>query len=311
MIPMRNLRLLVLAALVLSGAALAPVAEAQTRTQPLCAPPPGESPEAWCAYDFQYLVMGRILDVNGNPATGATLRVVLDQPGAVDASGGKPSQQGSANCKGDFEFSFAGLRQVSGSGEARVIVRGEDGADDVEKTQQLDSFWRRNDVVVNLPYEWPYECGETSNPAWNVQLSVRGRILNRTDAYEVGGVTYHARPYAQSIIGLNYVNAQGEAFCAPDGRGGCQPIPTDELGNFKYTWTFGEPIEPNGHVEVLMDGKSYNATVDAASRLAIAHIETSGRGPHYEASATPAPALALLLVALGVAARLGSRRPKA
>lgn len=292
---------LVLAALTLTLLAPLPTASAQTFTQPLCSPPPGVSKSSYCTYDQHYLVLGRIVDSNGDPARGARLRVEIAQPGTTDAAGRAPFQDGVANCKGDFEFSFQGLRQVIASGRVKVTVLGADGHDNATFEQPLDAFWRRNDLTPKLDYVWPFDCTQAGDPEWNIQLSVKGRIVNRTEPYEVAGATYHARTEGSQLLGLTWWDASGVPFCPPDGRGGCQPIPTDELGNFKYTWTFERPIEPGGHVAVrLLDGQTFNASVDPTTRLALHQIEPSGKGAHRDE--TPGPAVLLVLGALALAA---------
>ena len=283
---------------------LAPIAEAQTVANPLCVAPRGASKESFCTYDRQYIVGGRALDANGNPAKGARVQVVLDQDGVVDAQGRQPTLSGVANCKGDFEFALAGLRQVSESGRVRVTIVGVDGNADVTQAQPLEPFWRRNDLTIQLPYAWNYACEQLDAP-WGIQISVKGRMLNRTDPYESDGVTFHARPYT-GLLGLYFWDKDGNWFCPPNGRGGCEPIATDELGNFKYTWTFEREVVPQGTVEVVIaNGDSYNATIDPLSRLAVHRVETSGRGP--PPNETPAPALGLALVALALVARLARR----
>lgn len=298
------LRAAALTALLVAGALLAPLASAQTLTQPLCTPPPGQSREAYCTYDNQYLVMGRVLDVNGNPAKGAQIVASLHQQGTTDAQGNPPTERGVANCKGDFEFSFTGLRHVSGTGSVVVSVSPPPDQRETTTDQRLDSFFRRNDIIVRLPYEWPYQCKQQPDPAWDTQVSVKGRLVNRTAAYEVGGVEFEGRAY-ETIVGL-YLWMDGIPFCPPDGRGGCQIIPTDELGNFKYTWTFERTIDlSDASVEVrTSEGMRFNQSVDASARLAVHHIEATGQG--VPEAPIPAPALALMLVAIALAA--GARR---
>lgn len=304
MIPVRFAAAALALAILAAPTLLTPLAEAQTVANPLCVPPRGVSKESYCTYERQYIVGGRALDSNGLPAKGARVKVVVDQEGVVDAQGRQPTLTGVANCKGDFEFSLAGLRHVATSGRVRVTIEGVDGNADVTEAQPLEPFWRRNDVRVTLPYVWNYACEQLDAP-WGIQVSVKGRLLNRTDAYESDGVTFHARAYT-GLVGLYYWDAQGNWFCPPNGRGGCEPIATDELGNFKYTWTFESDVDPTGIVEVVTEkGLSFNATVDPASRLAVHRIEVSGRGP--PPMETPAPALGLALVALALVARLVRR----
>lgn len=301
---------LALVVVLLAVALAPPPGSAQTFAQPLCAPPAGLTPEAYCTYESHYLVMGRVLDVNGKPAKGARVTVTLDQDGVRDAQGARPAESGSANCKGDFEFSFAGLRQVLASGRARVAVPSPDGGPSTEVEHAFDTYYRRSDVVVRLPYAWTYECTQKPDPPWETQVSVKGRVVNGTPPRDVGGVTYHAEGY-EGQVGLRIWANASIYDCPPDGQGGCAPIGTDPLGNFKYTWVYPARIEPTGWIEVLVPSdaglRSFNFTVDPDARLALALVDVSGRGPP-PGSPIPSAPLALLLAALGVAAVVSRRR---
>lgn len=308
------MRLLLTGLLVLALAA--PFGLAQQSANPLCVPPPRVDPATYCTYDLHYLVMGRILDVNGLPAKGAQVLVTIDQAGVKDGSGNAPTQSGLGNCKGDFEFDFAGLRRVLDSGKARVTIVGDAGGANVTVEMGLDSYYRRSDFAIRLPYAWPYECTQKPDPAWDTQLSVKGRLVNRSAPYEVVGETYHATLVSGGVVGLRWYDGTASTdgrmryHCPPDATNGCAPIPVDDLGNYKYTWTFPNPIELGGWVEVVVprDGgepEYYNLTIDREYRLAMGVLDISRAGP----PPVETPGLgAILVLAAGAVVALSVRR---
>ena len=70
-------------------------------------------------------------------------------------------------------------------------------------------------------------------------------------------------------------------------------------GDFRYSFTFPEPKNATGRMEILVQGQSHNVTVDPVTRLAWAHIELTGQGAPAD---TPAPGLALALAGVAAAA---------
>lgn len=274
----------------------APLVAAQTAINPIEGP-----------YEENYIVTGRILDKNGNPASGARLSVTIVQQG-VRAS----DEPATANCKGDFIVAFRGLHEVSPRGQTKVTLLANPLGAEVVAHAALDPFVRRTDMRMDVPYAWTYVCAEEKNPPFDTVISVTGRVLNRTDPYKAEGVTYHARAY-KGPVALAWMASDGSFVCPPATTGGCDTTYTDERGDFRYTWTFQQPVIPGGHVSVFVGGKVFNATVDPTSRLAVHHIELSGQGPPAT-ERTPGAgalfALAAVAVAALVARRLLPARPR-
>ena len=161
---------------------------------------------------------------------------------------------------------------------------------------------------MRLPETWPFECAQKPDPAWDTQVSVKGRVVRATQPREVGGVTYHAEGYSGQV-GIRIWKNESIYDCPPDGQGGCAPIGTDQLGNFKYTWVYPARIEPTGWVEVLVPNgtglRSFNYTVDSDVRLALALVDVTGRGPP-PSDPMPGPAAALVVADVALVA-LASR----
>lgn len=254
--------ILAVAAVALAAAFLAPSALAQTVTNPV----EGE-------YDEIYVLTGRVVDSNGEPAAGAILDVDVEQRDVEAAP--FPVR---ANCFGDFIATF-NIRYIDATGRAIVRLRGADGGVPAqEQTVRLDSFFRRSDLVLQTEAPWKKECAEDRSSAWPGRLSVAGRILNRTESYEIDGTRYDAKPYVGRVE-VWYVNPEGFRFCPPTLQGvGCENLATDERGDFRYSFTFPDPTPAEGVMQIVVDGKTYNATVDPVGRIAFHHVELSGQG---------------------------------
>lgn len=277
--------------LVLLGVLLLPLAQAQTFSNPIEG-----------AYADVYVVTGRIVDSEGNPAAGAELLVELSQRG-VDA---KPLRA-RANCYGDYITAF-NLKAPEATGSVRVTVKGKDGGEDVSASVKLDPFYRRSDQNVRIPYRWEYVCTEEKS-FWPGRISVTGRVVNRTEPYDHEGTTLHAKP-GVGYVRVRFIDSLGRTFCPPaQDPSQCQPIPIDERGDFRYSFTFSETIDPKGSIEILFGEKRWNQTIDADFRIATHKIELSGQGPPQTKPTPPAaflPALAVVaLAALALRRRRG------
>lgn len=246
---------------------------------------------------------GRVVDALGKPAARAEVVVQLEQPGARAAP-----LRAATDCFGTFLTSFD-LRDVSPDGEVTVTFKGH-GAPDATATARLDPFYRRTDMKIRYEGEWPGAGCPEQTSLWPKRVSVTGRLVNRTPEYQEEGVAYHAKPY-EGRVRVWYWPSPGEAICPPSSQtpGYCDTTAAtvDERGDFRYSWVFNEPraLAANQTVEVVLEGKSVNFTIDPTFRMATAVHETTGQGPaHYD---TPAPPLAVALLALVALALLRRR----
>lgn len=279
------------AAILLAGLLLAPVASAQTRANPVQG-----------AYTDIYLISGRAVDADGDPVAGGELTITLEQPGVT-----AEPLRAVANCKGDFITYFT-LRHVEPTGKARIRLAGPDGAEGAETTVGFDPFFRRSDATLRLPGDWGSRCTGAQD-VWDVSLSVAARILNRTDEYLLGSEAYHAKPYT-GIIRLRYETPDGQVMCPPLPNGppdACETFVADERGDFRYTFTLDSPIEAGGKMSILLDEGTHNATVDPVTRIAVMHVEASGRGPPAPVVESPGAPLGAILAG-ALAAALVARR---
>ena len=274
--------------------ALLPGAGAQTPIQPVTG-----------AYEDVYVVMGRAVDSRGEPASGAELTLTLSQPG-VRAE----PLRATANCKGDFITSF-NLRKATAEGSVTITLHGRGNASGATVTERFDPFFRRTDALVRLPGPWEYRCSEKED-VWPVALTVTGRIVNRTDPWEKDGVTYDGRPYSGQAR-LRFLAPDGTVSCPPPANGApgvCDFLYVDERGDFRYTFTFGGPVEAKGTMTVTLGGQTWSADVDPVTRQAVLLIEATGRGVPVPPAETPGPGPLLLAFAAVAAALLARRRAR-
>lgn len=272
---------------------LLPLAAAQTLINPV----KGE-------YTEVYIIAGRAIDAVGRPAAGATIVVELEQKG-IRAE----PLEAKADCFGVF-ITFFDLKEVKRDGKAKLTLKGDKGGLDAQTTVTLDHFYRRSDVTMRFEGQWQSYCPDQS-PLFGNRVSITGRILNRTEPYEVEGVKYDAKPEIEQVR-LRYWDQPDHFVCPPSAEapGGCDARAglVDERGDFKYSWLFEKTFDvPEGaKIEVLAGDQSWNFTVDPKYRAATALIEATGQGPtKLEAPGAP---LAALLALVGIAAL--AARPK-
>lgn len=272
---------------------LVPLAAAQTLVNPV----KGE-------YNEVYIIAGRAIDALGRPATGATLLVELEQKG-IRAE----PLQAKTDCFGVF-ITYFELKEVKSDGKATLTLKGEQGGLDTRTTVTLDHFYRRSDVLMRYEGKWQSYCPDQT-PLFGNRVSITGRILNRTEPYEVDGVKYDAKPEIEQVR-LRYWDQPNHYVCPPSAEapGNCDARAglVDERGDFKYSWLFEKTFDvpADAKVEVLAGDKSWNFTVDPTYRVATALIEATGQGPTK--LETPAAPLAALLALVGLAAL--ASRPK-
>lgn len=280
------------ALLLLVALALAPAVGAQNQ---LINPVEG-------AFTDVYVIAGRLVDPLGRPAPDADVVIDLDQEGVRMVP-----LRAKSDCYGTF-ITFFDLREVRRDGKAEIRVFDRDGNLTAEVNLALDPFFRRTDVNIKLDRPYLAGCPEATE-AWPKRVSVTGRVVNRTEDYTANGVKHSSEP-ASSIVRLRFWDSPTHFFCPPSLQDpeGCDPNSgsLDERGDLRYSWVIDRPVNVTGtFVEVIVDGKSYNFTVDPAFRLATVHIEATGQGPPKE---TPGPTLSVLLVALAGAAFALRRR---
>ncbi|HET6403876.1 MAG TPA: hypothetical protein VFH78_04460 [Candidatus Thermoplasmatota archaeon] len=276
---------------------LAAPALAQTTGQPLAG-----------KYESSYTIYGRALDSRGLPVRGGVAMIELEQEGVRAA----PLRAG-INCKGDFIAEF-NLLHVDPKGRIKVTVLGPNGQGNATTTASLEPFFRRSDVIVTIGQPWPHECRNEID-VWDVSASMRVRILNRTEPYNVQGETIHARPH-MGIYKMRFEPPGGaEPVCPPHPQAAdqCELFQADARGDIRYTFTLDAPFSGGGVItltSVQNESESYTIPVDPRTRVGVKYIEASGRGAPPELYETPAPALVLLLAAALVAAMAFSRRQR-
>lgn len=279
---MRALLLVVVATL------LVPVAAAQSRINPI----QGD-------YTDTYVFYGRAIDSAGQPVVYGTIEVSIEAPD-VKAT----TTRVGTDCNGFFIGYFT-IKSVDPRGKLTATLAGPNGT--ATEEHGLDPFFRRSDFKLSYPGVWSgLPCQDNIRPPWEGRITVAGRLLVRVPPTEINGVTYNARPYG-GYVRLAYVTQDGHRFCPPSAKdpAACDPVPVDERGDFRYSWTFENPLNATGHVEIATGNATFNVTTDPMMRIAFAEIETTGQGaPPIQ---TPGPALVVGLAAVALAA-LGARR---
>jgi hypothetical protein len=250
------------------------------------------------AYSDIYVIAGRVIDALGNPAWGANLTVEIQQKGVT----AKPLHA-TADCFGLF-ITFFDLVHVDPKGSATVTVHPEDGGPEARNSSTFDPFFRRSDIFLQYQGKWPDPVGNCADksPLWPGRVSLMGRVILRSEPYEHNGETFDARPYT-GRASLRFVDEYGQENCPLNGRTGeCETEPVDERGDFKYSWVFQDPVNATGEMQVRLENKTWNFTIDPVYRTSLAYIEISGQGrpppkptPGVDAVAVIVPALALAL----------------
>lgn len=281
--------------MLLVGLLVVPMALAQTNTP---------SRPVQGAYDEVYVVTGRVIDSEGMPAAGAKLLVHLEQRGIRALP-----LEALANCYGDYITSF-NLRDVQPDGKVTVSLQEGQPAAGAKASAKLDSFYRRTDVDIQLPARWDGECPDMGD-TWIGRVSIAGRVVQRTEPFEVDGITFHAEPY-YGAVDMLYHDPSGQMHCPPTGAPGeCERLATDERGDFRYSFTFPGHKDAEGRIELRVDGRHWNATVDPEFRIARFHVDATGQGPPVmprESSGLPLLALLGVLVLVGAARSVLLRR---
>lgn len=250
-------------------------------------------------YEEVYVVSGRALGSDGKPMPQAMVIIELEQEN-VQAQ----PLRAAANCKGDFIASF-NLRYVHPGGKVHLSLYGPDGKEIVgRETLPLDPFYRRSDTVIRGEGAWPYTCSREPD-VWEVSATVGVRLLNRTAPYEKDGQEFHARPYS-GIVRLRYEAPDGNVVCPPHPMSSapdqCEIFQVDPRGDLRYTFTFAEPFDGGGRIDVLLqDNTTLSVAIDPATRMGVEYFEVTGQGPPEGIYETPAPGVFGLALAVGAA----------
>lgn len=274
---------------------LAPLALAQTTGSPLLG-----------RYEDSYTVYGRAIDSRGLPVRGGFAFIEIEQEG-VRAN---PLRAG-INCKGDFIAEF-NLRHVEPKGRVKVTIVGPDGENNVTVSTNLDPFFRRSDVAAKLDVPWPHEC-KSETDVWAVSASMRVRVLNRTEPYQVLDETLYAKPYTRIFKMRFEPPGGGEPICPPhpQAAGQCELFQADERGDIRYTFTVDSPFAGGGFVTLISaenENETYTIEVDPETRVGVKYIEASGRGPPSELYETPGAGVVLTVALSALAAMAFSRQ---
>lgn len=272
-----------------------PVTLAQTTGSPLVG-----------KYENSYTVYGRAIDSRGLPVRGGIAYIEIEQEGVKAA----PLRAG-VNCKGDFIAEF-NLLHVDPKGKVKVTVVGPDGQNNATVRANLDPFYRRSDVLLELGRPWPHEC-KNEQDVWAVSASMRVRILERTETYLVKDEEIHAKPY-RAIFKMRYEPpGGGEPICPPHPQAPeqCELFQADDRGDIRYTFTLNYPFAGGGVVTLHSaqnESVVYTIPIDARTRLGVKYIEATGQGPPEGIYDTPGAGIALLLGASALAAMAFSRK---
>lgn len=242
-------------------------------------------------------VVGRIVDSQGWPVNQFFVDVALV---GVEGVSDKPLRVGT-NCNGDFGAVLK-LGTIRGK-EPRVVVSSHENQflptnASFRLEQPLDTFYRLNQFVAVLDEPWPSECGR-AHDYWPGRVTVWGRFVEGTERYEKNGTrNLRSQPVPYWPIGLNVTLDTGGRF-PPDSL-----IPTDEVGDFQYSWTFEKPVR-GANLTAEAKGERVEVAMHPEGRVAFVKMHV-GRDPPVE---TPGVALPLALAALcAVALALASRR---
>ncbi len=248
-----------------------------------------------------YLIYGRAIDAQGKPVVYGTVNATLAQEGVQPTS--TPI---GTDCYGFFIGYFT-IGNVDPHGTLTVTLEGPAGQ--ATDKHGLDPFYRRSDFTLTYPGAWQGPaCRDKVVPLWEGRVSVSGRLVERVAPYTENGATLTSRAHP-SYLRLTWVDQHGVRACPPQGDDPrvCETIPTDERGDFRYSWTYNESIEPIGHVEVDWGNATTNLTMDPKMRIAFGEIEVNGQGPAPVGKPAPIPSAPLATLAL-VGTALAARR---
>lgn len=261
-------------------------------------------------YDEVYIVAGRVTDAYGMPFAQASVEIEISSKKFNVA----PKQYGT-DCYGEFTAYF-NLPPIPPGAKVRVQALAKDAEgklvpNGAAVSALLDPFFRRTDVNVTLAGLYEHRC-DPQQWRWNSTVSVRARVLNKTAPYTAGDQTFEAEPYNSTIIRMRYTSPTGVVTCPPLATGGdrCNLFITDERGDVKYTWIFGDEVPSAGNVTIILwNNATYTAAIHPMNRRAAMYIEATGQGAPPIPLETPflAPAA---VVALALALAL-ARAPRA
>lgn len=253
-------------------------------------------PPRGAGFEHLYWVDGRVVDKEGWPASSLDVVVSVSNVKGVRVEPVRTT----TNCNGDFGVWFP-IGTLDGRGKVRVEVAEDDneGVEPVSQTQDLDRFFRRNDFVLKLEEEWPFSCGQARS-YWPGRITAWGRVVEGVEPHDANGTHLDAR--AIQYWPLDLIVITNESVFPPD-----SVQPTDEFGDFQYSWTFNNSVE-KATVAIRVKGVKQNITIDPLTRVAYFKINV-GQPPTLESlDETPGAALGLALAAVAAVALATARR---
>lgn len=247
-----------------------------------------------------FMVNGRVVDENGWPVNQALLTVHVTGLKGIHV----PPFQVGTNCNGDFT-GYIDLRDIPDTrGKVRVTLEAPEeelpGFEPVSVEQPVDTLYRRNDFVLKLPFSWPSDCMEARG-YWMGRVTVWGRAVHGVGTHDLNGTTLFADPVQYWPVDINVSVEEGGRVWPPD-----SVIPTDERGDFKYSYTFDENVTQAHVIIRVKDTVITRADYDPLARVAFVKINTGVDPPRD----TPAPGPLLALAAGLIALAIGGARPR-
>ncbi|MHB8604777.1 MAG: hypothetical protein ACYDCK_05930 [Thermoplasmatota archaeon] len=257
-------------------------------------------------FESQYVVMGRAVDKDGEPVSQALLTVAIDGLKGITV---KPTQV-QTDCFGDFG-AFFDLGTLGGNPRVTVSIEGKDNGNvsAVSTAQDLNTQFRRNDVILRLKDPWPFECGHARD-IWPHRVTVWGRVVRGVDFYKINNTQdLTAVPLNDTALDLEFKILPDRTTWRPDTVG---PLMTDRLGDYQYSWIFQNDTD-FGQAFLGVANHSLIGNFDNTTRVVFLDLNVGRDAPtkgFLPAPDAPAVLAAALLALLGVAAMRPARRPR-
>lgn len=213
-------------------------------------------------YSHRYVVLGRVLDADGNPVLGVTVALALrgvgtegacaNQPGTETEAFGPTTTRPTTNALGEFTF----------CAHVHILPRASDAAQvelsvpqrNVTQAAPVDPLFRSSVVVLRLPAAEPAANGT----ALDVTHTVAGRLWR--EAPGEGVMLENVRVYGHTVnrvpVNVTVTTNEGHVLNASS--------VTNGYGDFSLRLPLPEGALPRGKVVVEALGKEYDAQMDAS-----------------------------------------------
>lgn len=206
------------------------------------------------AYSHRYLVYGRVIDSEGNPVSGVTVRGGLDnevtvegpcgnQPNTETDAWGPTTTRPTTNEAGEFFFCFH-MHQISRGTNAEAHAE----ADGVEARGTMDPQFRKSFLVVKVP-----GGNGTSSPLFN-QYVVSGRLWFSEPEKRVDGITVMGDTVHEQTVKVT--------FRTTDGREVVKESKSNHYGDFGVRMNVSREEAAGGKITVETDGNSQQFDAD-------------------------------------------------